>query len=134
MFSFDHLLRVRYVETDKMGFVYHGHYATYYEVGRVEMFRAFGLPYKDLETQGVMMPILEQTIRFRQPSGYDDALIVRSIIETLPDTRMLVKGEIYSSTEKLINSSLTTLVFVDTKTHKPLRCPAQLVELLKGYF
>ena len=134
MFSFEYTLRVRYVETDQMGFVYHGHYATYYEVGRVEMFRSFGLPYKDLEAQGVMMPIFEQTVRFRQPSRYDDLLTIKSVISALPDTRMLVQGEIYNPEGKLINNSLTTLVFVHTQTHKPMRCPAALVELLQPYF
>lgn len=117
-----------------MGFVYHGHYATYYEVGRVETFRNFGFPYKEMEEQGVMMPIFEQTVRFRQPSRYDDELTVRSIIEALPDTRMVVKGEIYNPEGKLINNSLTTLVFVHTQTHKPMRCPARLVDLLKVHF
>lgn len=134
MFSFDHELRVRYIETDQMGFVYHGHYATYYEVGRVEAFRAFGFPYKEMEEMGVMMPIFEQTVRFRQPSRYDDVLTVRSIIETLPDTRMIVKGEIYNASQKLINQSVTTLVFVNKETHKPLRCPEKLIEILKPYF
>jgi acyl-CoA thioester hydrolase len=134
MFSFDYEIRVRYVETDQMGYVYHGHYATYYEVGRVETFRAFGFPYKELEEQGVMMPIFEQNVRFRQPSRYDDVLTVRSIIEAMPDTRMVVKGEIYQPEGKLINQSLTTLVFVNRQTLKPLRCPAKLAEILTPYF
>ncbi len=134
MFSFDYEIRVRYVETDQMGYVYHGHYATYYEVGRVETFRAFGFPYKELEEQGVMMPIFEQNVRFRQPSRYDDVLTVRSIIEAMPDTRMVVKGEIYQPEGKLINQSLTTLVFVNRHTLKPLRCPAKLAEILTPYF
>lgn len=134
MFVYDHPLRVRYAETDQMGFVYHGHYATYYEVGRVEMFRAFGFPYKDLEAQGVMMPILEQTIRYRQPARYDEELLIKNKIELLPDSRMIVAGEIYNPAQKLINSSLTTLVFVDTQTHKPMRCPAGLLEMLTPYF
>jgi acyl-CoA thioester hydrolase len=134
MFTYEHALRVRYVETDQMGFVYHGHYATYYEVGRVEMFRAFGFPYKELEEQGVMMPIFEQTVRFRQPSRYDDLLTIKSIIETLPDTRMIVKGEIYNPEGKLINNSLTTLVFVNIQTLKPIRCPSRLLEILQPYF
>ena len=134
MFSFDHTLRVRYIETDQMGVVYHGHYATYYEVGRVETFRAFGFPYKDLETQGIMMPILEQTIRFKQPLGYDDTFTVRSLIETLPDSRMIVKGEIYNSQQKLINTSQTSLVFVDIQTRRPVRCPEALLALLNPHF
>jgi acyl-CoA thioester hydrolase len=134
MFTYNHALRVRYVETDKMGFVYHGHYATYYEVGRVEMFRAFGFPYKELEENGIMMPIFEQTVRFKQPSHYDDLLTIRSIVETLPDTRMIVKGEIINSAEKIINSSLTTLVFVNIQTLRPTRCPSHLIEILQPYF
>ena len=66
-------VRVRYAETDKMGFLYHGNYAQYYEVGRVEMIRSIGLSYRDLEEKvGVGMPVMMMDTRFVRPAYYDD--------------------------------------------------------------
>ena len=63
-------LRVRYAETDQMGYVYYGHYAAYYEVGRVEALRKLGFSYRQLEDMGIMMPVLESKIRYLKPTSY----------------------------------------------------------------
>ncbi|MFN7838830.1 MAG: acyl-CoA thioesterase, partial [Bacteroidota bacterium] len=67
MYQSETFVRVRYGETDQMGYVYYGNYAMYYEVGRVEALRQLGLSYKELEDDGVMMPVLENHSKFHQP-------------------------------------------------------------------
>jgi len=96
MFSHETKIRVRYAETDKMGYVYYGHYATYYEIGRVETFRKLGLSYKKLEESGVMMPVLDLKIKFIKPAKYDDLLIIRTVIRKLPTVRIHFEYEIFS--------------------------------------
>ena len=70
MYSCDTKIRVRYAETDQMGYVYHGNYAAFFEVSRTEAFRQLGISYKDLEASGVGMPVGEIRTRFRRPARY----------------------------------------------------------------
>lgn len=65
-------LRVRYVEVDSMGYVYHGNYASYYEVGRTELMRNLGSSYKKLEDEGVLMPVIHLECYYIRPARYDD--------------------------------------------------------------
>ena len=74
MYQHESKVRVRYAETDQMGYVYYGNYATYYEIGRVELIRSLGISYKELEEMGVMMPVLENKSKFLSAALYDDHL------------------------------------------------------------
>ena len=76
MFSFQHQVRVRYAETDKMGYVYYGNYAAYYEVARTEMLRSTGFSYKELEEMGVMMPVIDLHCQFIKAAKYDDLVTI----------------------------------------------------------
>ncbi|MFT5248034.1 MAG: acyl-CoA thioester hydrolase, partial [Gammaproteobacteria bacterium] len=71
MISVETKLRVRYGETDQMGYVYYGNYALYYEVGRVELLRDLGTSYKDLEEQGIMLPVMDLSVKYLKPAFYD---------------------------------------------------------------
>ena len=75
MISNEIQVRVRYAETDQMGYVYYGNYATYFEVARVELLRSIGFSYKKLEEEGVMLPVFEFSIKYFKPAFYDDLLI-----------------------------------------------------------
>ena len=81
MFVHEQKIRVRYAETDQMGYVYYGNYAAYYEVARTEMLRQTGFSYKELEELGVMMPVLEMNIKYIQPAKYDELLTIKVIIK-----------------------------------------------------
>jgi len=73
-------VRVRYAETDKMGYLYHGNYAQFYEMGRVEMIRSLGLSYKELEDEiGVGMPVMYMETRYVRPAFYDDSFVIKEI-------------------------------------------------------
>jgi acyl-CoA thioester hydrolase len=134
MFTFETNIRVRYAETDQMGYVYYGNYATYYEVARVEMLRSLDFSYKELETSGVMMPVLELKCKYIRPARYDDLLTILVKIEKRPSTRMIFNYEIKNQEGTLINIGETTLVFIDMKTGKVCEIPAVMENLLGKYF
>lgn len=124
-------IRVRYGETDQMGIVYHGNYATYCEVARVEFFREIGLPYKELEEKGIMLPVTELNFKFIKPAYYDELLSVKTILHEIPrGVRIVFSYEIYSENQELLTTGISTLAFVDMKTRKPVRCPEYMIKRL----
>ncbi|SFQ48396.1 acyl-CoA thioesterase [Hymenobacter arizonensis] len=135
MYSSDVQIRVRYAETDQMGYVYHGNYAAYFEVARTEAFRRLGINYKDMEADGVGMPVGEIRTRFRRPARYDDLLTVRLLLRQPPEgTRVLFEYEIYNEVGDLLTEGHTLMVFVKTTTGRPVTMPESIQERLAPYF
>jgi acyl-CoA thioester hydrolase len=133
MFSTDIQIRVRYAETDQMGYVYYGNYATYFEVARVEALRSLGVTYSELEKQGVMMPVLELKTKFIRPAKYDQVLTIRIYIKKLPTVRVVFEYEVFNEAQELLTVAETTLVFVDAHTMKPTHAPNSVTEALNKY-
>ena len=127
-------IRVRYSETDQMGYVYYGNYAAYYEVARVESLRNLGFAYKQLELQGVMMPVLENKTKFHQPARYDELLTIKVKIINRPAVRIIFQYEIYNEEDALINTGETILAFVNMRSGRPCRPPQVMQDLLDPYF
>ena len=127
-------IRVRYYDTDQMGFVYYGNYARFYEIGRVEVMRYLGMNYKELEERGISMPVYDLSSRFIRPARYDDLLTIRVTVPQLPKTRFLFTYEIFNQDGLLLNTGQTTLVFVRTDTGRPCTAPNDLVEATKPFF
>ena len=122
-------LRVRYGETDQMGIVYHGNYPSYFEVARIEFFREIGLPYKDLEGKGIILPVIDLQVKFIQSAFYDDELAIKAILKEIPTgVRLQFHYEIYNQEQKLLTTGQTTLAFVDEKTRRPVRCPQYMID------
>jgi acyl-CoA thioester hydrolase len=134
MFCYNHKIRVRYGETDKMGVVYHGVYPLYFEETRTEMLRSIGLSYVELERQGIMMPVTEMHVKYIAPAHYDDLLTVYVEIRQMPGARIIFHHRILNQDEKLINEAELTLVFVNMATGSPCRTPQAFAEILKPYF
>lgn len=134
MYTSETHIRVRYGETDQMGYVYYGNYAMYYEVGRVESLRRLGLTYKELEEMGVMMPVLENRSRFLSAALYDDNLKIVTTIREKPGVRIKFEYDIFNGEGLLIHQGETMLAFVDKKTGKPCRLPEVFQTVLKPYF
>jgi acyl-CoA thioester hydrolase len=134
MYTSETFVRVRYAETDQMGYVYYGHYAMYYEVGRVESLRQLGLTYKELEQMGVMMPVLENKSKYHRPALYDDHLRIVTTIKEKPTVRICFHYAIYNSDGALIHEGETLLAFVEKKTGRPCRPPQVFVDVLKPFF
>ena len=134
MYKSETTVRVRYGETDQMGYVYYGHYAMYYEVARVESLRQLGLTYKSIEAQGIIMPVLENKSKFIAPARYDELLRIVCTIPERPGIRIKFEYEIFNEENKLINIGETLLVFVDQQTSKPRRPPEVMERVLEPFF
>lgn len=126
-------LRVRYAETDKMGYCYYGNYATYFEVARVEALRDLGFPYKELEDQGVLLPVVEYSIKYLKPAFYDEMLTVVVKIEEIPSVKIKFTYETFNSKDEKLNFGNTVLVFLDQKSGKPQKSPEELINKLRKY-
>jgi acyl-CoA thioester hydrolase len=128
-------IRVRYGETDQMGYLYYGNYALYYEVGRAEAVRQLGFTYRELEEMGVMMPVVELHSNFYRPALYDDLVTVKTILKELPDgPKIQFHSELYNEQEQLLNKGVTTLVFYDPKEKKKINMPDALLARLASFF
>ncbi len=125
-------IKVRYAETDKMGYVYYGNYATFYEVGRTELMRTLGLSYKEMEDQGIFMPVLDLHCKYIRPAHYDDTLRIRTYVNEMPETRIKFYYEIFNNTtNQLLNKGETTLVFLNAKTYRPTKAPSWFLDIIK---
>lgn len=133
MYSAELKVRVRYSETDRMGYVYYGNYAQYYEIGRVETFRSLGFTYKELEDSGINLPVLDLKIKYIKPAVYDDLLTVKTTITQMPEIRIHFKYEI-SNEEEILNVAETTLVFFNTQKRKPCTVPDWMRLKLQPFF
>jgi acyl-CoA thioester hydrolase len=108
-------IRVRYAETDQMNVVYHGNYAQYFEVGRAESIRQLGFTYKELETMGIIMPIVDLHTKFLRPAHYDDLLTIKTILKELPtDHKIEFHQEVYNESEKLLTIGKVVLYFINS--------------------
>ena len=134
MYSSETKVRVRYSETDQMQYVYYGNYATYYEVGRVEVLRQLGMSYRSLEESGIMMPVLETHSFFHLPAKYDDLLTIKITIPQLPLVKIKFVYEIFREDGKKIHTGDTTLAFIDGKTGKPRKAPEKMREILAPFY
>ena len=134
MFEYTTKLRVRYGETDQMGYMYYGNYAESYEVARVEMLRSLGLSYKEMEESGVMMPVVELHCKYLKPALYDEEISIKVILKAMPRARMHFYYELYNEQNELINTGETLLVFVNMQTKRVCFLPKDLSNKLKSYF
>ena len=129
--NFEIKLRVRYSETDQMGYCYYGNYAQYLELGRVEALRSLGFRYKDLEDKGIMLPVMEFQIKYLSPAKYDDLLTVKTVITEIAGTRIYFDYEILNEENKQIALATTTLVFVSKETMRPVKAPEEIVNSIQ---
>ena len=127
-------LRVRYGETDRMGYAYYGVYASYFEVARVESLRNMGMSYKEMEEGGIMLPVLDYSIQYKKPAFYDDLLTIKTTIPELPKARIRFQYETYNEKGDLLNTADTTLVFINMATGKPCAAPENFLKKLSSYF
>ena len=123
-------MRVRYGETDKMGIVYYGNYATYLEQGRTEWLRDIGFSYKWMEDNGIHLPVVELSIKYKAPARYDDVLTVTTTLKKIPTYQIEFSYEIHNQEGQLLITGETSLVFVNSVTNKLQRAPNYLLEKL----
>lgn len=136
MYSSECKIRVRYGETDQMGYVYYGNYALYYEEARTNAIRLLGITYKDLEENGIMMPVININITYLRPVFYDEFLTVKCTIRSLSkeDTEIIFHGEIINEKGKKVNEGDIKLAYIDAGTRRKITIPDILYDKLKVYF
>ena len=130
MKKFSTNIRVRYGETDQMGVVYHGNYASYFEIARTEWLRNLVVTYKELENKGIMLPVISLFFNFIKSAKYDDVLTINVILKKKPLVKIEFDYEIYNQKKEKISTGNSVLAFMDMKTNKPLRCPDYILEKL----
>ena len=134
MYKAETKVRVRYSETDQMGYCYYGNYAAYFEVARVEALRELGMSYKQMEEDGIAMPVLEYQIKYFKPAFYDDEIRIETIITEMPQYRIYFTYKSYNTKNELINEAKTTLVFVSKTTGKPCMAPEHFLKALERFY
>ncbi|RNC79774.1 MAG: acyl-CoA thioesterase [Winogradskyella sp.] len=127
-------IRVRYGETDQMGVVYHANYATYFEVGRTEWLRQYGITYKSMENNGIMLPVISLNIKYKNSAHYDDNLTVKTCIKKIPTASIEFDYELWNDKDELLATGNTVLVFIDMERNRPTRCPKYLLDKIEKGF
>ena len=127
-------IRVRYGETDQMGYVYYGNYAQFFEVGRVEWLRALGVSYKSLEESGIMLPVINLNINYMKPAKYDDLLTITTVVTKKPLVKIEFDFEVHNENNDLLTTGFTSLVFMDMKKNKPIKAPKYLLDQIYAQF
>ncbi|WP_310560138.1 thioesterase family protein [Flavobacterium sp.] len=123
-------IRVRYSETDQMRVVYHGNYAQYFEIGRVEWLRNKGVSYKWMEENGIMLPVVSLTMNYKKPARYDELLRLKTILKNRTTVKIEFDYELYNESDELLTTGSSILVFVDMKTGKPINPPQYIMDIL----
>lgn len=126
-----HSLRVRYAETDPMKYVYYGNYATYFELGRVELFRSIGISYDEIEKVGIWLPVSDYKIKYLKPALYDQKLEIHTYMKKTPGVRIEFEYEIFNEEQEKITEASTTLFFLSAETKKVIKCPDFLMKLIE---
>ena len=134
MIAHNTTLRVRYGETDQMGYVYYGKYAEYFEVGRVELIRAMGFTYKEIEERGIWMPVSDFWIKYHRPARYDDLLTVKTMLPELPRSSFSTEYELYNESGELLVNGGVRLAFFDAARKRPTRVPAFILEAVTKHW
>ncbi len=123
--------RVRYSETDQMKVVYHGNYAQYFEMGRVEWLRNKGVSYKWMEENGIMLPVVSLTMNYKRPARYDELLTLKTILKNKSFVKIEFDYELYNERDELLTTANSILVFVDMKTGRPMSPPQYILDVLE---
>ncbi|RZN81436.1 MAG: acyl-CoA thioesterase [Winogradskyella sp.] len=125
-------IRVRYGETDQMGVVYHANYASYFEVGRTEWLRQYGITYKSMEENGIMLPVVSLNIKYKNSARYDDLLTLKTSLKKTPMASIEFDYELLNNKNELLATGNTILVFIDMEKNRPTRCPKYLLNKIES--
>ena len=123
-------VKVRYAETDQMGVVYHGNYAQYLEIARIEWLSSLEISYNKMEEEGVMLPVYELKLRFKKSARFDDELRIETTLLEKPGVRIAFSYKIFNQADELLTEAKTILVFMDMEKNKPMRCPDYMLRKL----
>ena len=126
------VFRVRYNETDQMGFAHHSNYLNYFEMARIEWLNKIGFSYAALERQGIVMPVVSVQINFKSPAFFDDPLTIKLFVNEIPKASIKIDYIVMNALKKEIANGSTTLAFLNIEINKPVRCPQKLLEIIES--
>lgn len=124
-------IKVRYAETDQMGIVHHSNYAQYFELARIEWLDNLGFSYKKMEEEGVGLPVYDMNISFKKPAHFDEILQIETSLVQKPTAKIIFRYIIRNAANEVLTEATTTLVFINQKTQRPMRCPQYILEKLQ---
>ncbi len=113
-----------------MGVVYHGNYAQYLELARIEWLETLGISYKKMEEEGVMLPVYNLNISYKKSAVFDDEIKVETTLRKIPTASIIFDYKIFNKSEELLTVASTELVFINKKTNRPMRCPSYILDKL----
>ena len=126
-------LRVRYKETDQMGIAHHANYIVWFEIGRTDLCRAVGFPYRDIEARGYILVVTETQCRYRVPYRYDDEVVIRTSVAEIASRSMKFAYELYDATGATLHATGTSShMWVDEKTRRPARADEEVLRAFRG--
>lgn len=131
MLSHETTVRVRYADTDQMGYVYHARYLEYLEVGRTDMVRHLGVPYASVEERGILMPVIDLSIKYKQPAYYDNVLRIRTTVPGMPRASFPFAYEVFNEKDELVLTAELRLAFIDKERNRPVRVPDFIREAIE---
>ncbi len=123
-------VRVRYADTDKMGYLYNGNYFAYFEVGRTELMRNYGMSYRDLEDSGYILPLIDTYAKYLKPAFYDDLLTVEAILNYEKGPIIKFEYNIFRD-NTIITNGFTTHIFVKKDTRIPVKPPKVFNDIIE---
>lgn len=132
MNSYETKIRIRYGETDQMGVVYHGNYSNFLEIGRIEWLRALGVSYRQMELDGIMLPVISLSLKYKKSACYDDIICVKTILKKAPTATIEFDYEITNEQGEILTLGNTILAFINMKTNRPTRCPKFILDKLRN--
>lgn len=121
-------VRVRYAETDKMGVVYYANYFVWFEVARADLLRSLGWSYREMEHEGIALPVIEAHCVYHRPARYDDELDVRAVGRLLSPVRMEFTYEVHLKRESVVAATGRTVHAALDTNGRPCRLPDRVRE------
>ena len=131
MYYFETNFPVRYYETDQMAIVHHSNYIRYFECARTEMLIALDYPIEAIEADGVVMPVVSVTCKYKHSAKMGDVLRVVCMIDKVPLAKLPIREEVYNQDGVLCAEGVVTRGFLDKVTGRPVACPPKFTKILE---
>ena len=131
MYYFETHFPVRYYETDQMAIVHHSNYIRYFECARTEMLIALDYPIEAIEADGVVMPVVSVTCKYKHSAKMGDVLRVVCMIVKVPLAKLPIREEVYNQDGVLCAEGVVTIGFLDKVTGRPVACPPKFTKILE---
>ncbi len=123
--------RVIYADTDNMGFAYYANYLRWFEIGRTEMLRAWGLPYREIEAHGLMLPVAEAKCKYMTPARYDERLVIESTLDAEYKGGLKIDYRILSSDDRTLHATGHTRHAFMNRDGRVVRPPRMILDLIR---